>query len=113
MPVLDDPVNFFGVEALQDPYRLYARMRAEALVHRIGDSEFYAVCGWDAVVDAVTRAEDFSSNLTATMVYRDDGTITSFPMMEAGAPATPSTLPRSTRQPGLPGADAMPARSVS
>lgn len=60
-------------------------MRAEAPVHRIGDSVFYAVCGWDAVVDAVTRVEDFSSNLTATMVYHDDGTVTAFQMGELGA----------------------------
>ena len=42
-------------------------MRAEAPVHRIGESDFYAVCGWKAVVEAVHRVEDFSSNLTATM----------------------------------------------
>lgn len=84
--MLDEPLNFFGAQALQDPYPLYARMRAQAPVHRIGDSAFYAVCGWDAVVDAVQRVEDFSSNLTATMVYHDDGTITPFPMMEAGSP---------------------------
>ncbi|OBH95866.1 cytochrome P450 [Mycobacterium sp. E2733] len=86
MAVLSDPVDFFGVEALQDPYPLYDRMRAEAPVHRIGDSEFYAVCGWDAVIEAVNRVEDFSSNLTATMVYHEDGTVTPFPMFEAGSP---------------------------
>jgi cytochrome P450 family 144 len=85
MTVLADPVQFFGTEALQDPYPLYDRMRAEAPVHRIGSSEFYAVCGWDAVIDAVSRVEDFSSNLTATMVYHDDGTVTAFPMGEPGA----------------------------
>ena len=86
MAVLTDPINFFGAEALQDPYGLYARMRAEAPVHRIGDSTFYAVCGWDALIDAVNRVEDFSSNLTATMVYREDGTVTEFSMGEAGSP---------------------------
>jgi cytochrome P450 family 144 len=86
MTVLADPIQFFGAEALQDPYPLYDRMRAEAPVHRIGNSEFYAVCGWDAVIDAVNRVEDFSSNLTATMVYHGDGNVTPFPMMEAGGP---------------------------
>jgi len=85
MTVLDDPLQFFGAEALQDPYPLYDRMRAEAPVHQIGNSEFYAVCGWDAVIDAVSRVEDFSSNLTATMVFHDDGTVTAFPMGEPGA----------------------------
>lgn len=86
MTVLADPIQFFGTEALQDPYPLYERMRTEAPVHRIGNSEFYAVCGWDAVIDAVNRVEDFSSNLSATMVYHEDGTIAPFPMIEAGSP---------------------------
>jgi len=86
MTVLADPIQFFGAEALQDPYPLYDRMRAEAPVHRIGDSAFYAVCGWDAVIEAVNRVEDFSSNLTATMVYHEDGTVTPFEMIEAGSP---------------------------
>jgi cytochrome P450 family 144 len=87
MTVVDDPIGFFGAEALQDPYPLYDRMRAKAPVHRIGDSVFYAVCGWNAVLEAVERVEDFSSNLTATMVYRDDGTVTPFDMIPAGDPA--------------------------
>jgi cytochrome P450 len=86
MAVLDDPNNFFGTAVLQDPYPMYERMRDEAPVHRIGDSVFYAVCGWDAIVEAVTRVEDFSSNLTATMVYREDGSVTAFGMGEPGAP---------------------------
>lgn len=80
-----DPAEFFGSDTLQDPYPVYDRMRAEAPVRRIGDSEFYAVCGWDAVIDAVNRVEDFSSNLTATMVYHDDGTVAAFCMGEPGA----------------------------
>lgn len=80
-------MHFFGVEALQDPYPLYDRMRAQAPVHRIGDSEFYAVCGWDAVIDAVNRVEDFSSNLTATIVFGEDGTVTPFDMGGSGSAA--------------------------
>ena len=84
MTVVDDPVQFFGAGALQDPYPLYDHMRAEAPVHRIGNSVFYAVCGWDAVLEAVDRIDDFSSNLTATMVFHDDGTVTPFDMAPAG-----------------------------
>ena len=86
MTVVDDPTQFFSAAALQDPYPLYDRMRAEAPVHRIGDSVFYVVCGWDAVLEAVERVEDFSSNLTATMVYHDDGTVTPFDMGPPGDP---------------------------
>ncbi len=87
MPVLDDPIQLLGADALQDPYPLYDRMRAEAPVQRIGDSVFYAVCGWDAVQEAVDRVDDFSSNLTATMVFHDDGTVTPFDMGPAGGAA--------------------------
>ncbi|SPM33844.1 Cytochrome P450 [Mycobacterium rhizamassiliense] len=87
MTVLDDPIDFFGTEALQDPYPLYDRMRAQAPVHRIGESEFYAVCGWDAVIEAVSRVEDFSSILTATIVYQEDGTVAPFDMGGAGSAA--------------------------
>jgi len=84
---LDDPIQFFGTEALADPYPLYDRMRAEAPVHRVGDSVFYAVCSWEAVLEAVDRVDDFSSNLTATMVYHEDGAITPFDMGEPGSSA--------------------------
>jgi cytochrome P450 family 144 len=87
MTLLADPITFFGSEGLQDPYPLYDRMRAESPVHRIGDSDFYVVCGWDALIDAVNRVDDFSSNLTATMVFHDDGSVTPFPMFEAGSPS--------------------------
>jgi len=86
MTQLADATDFFGTDALQDPYPLYDRMRDQAAVHRIGDSVFYAVCGWDAVTEAVNRVEDFSSNLTATMVFHDDGTVTPFDMGTLGGP---------------------------
>lgn len=86
MAVLDSATRFFGSEAIQDPYPLYERMHAEAPMHRIGDSVFYAVCGWDAVHEAIERVEDFSSNLTATMVFHEDGTVTPFDMGAPGAP---------------------------
>ncbi|OBI12752.1 cytochrome [Mycobacterium sp. E2327] len=87
MPVLDKPSELLGPEALQDPYSLYDRMRSEAPVQRIGESVFYAVCGWDAVHEAVERVDDFSSNLTATMVFQEDGTVTPFDMGPAGGAA--------------------------
>jgi cytochrome P450 len=84
MTVVTDAQDFFGTDTLQDPYPLYDKMREQSSVHRIGDSTFYAVCGWDAVVEAVARVDDFSSNLTATMVYRDDGTVSPFDMGSLG-----------------------------
>lgn len=84
--VLADAGILFSPESLQDPYPLYERMRDAGSVHRIGDSDFYAVCGWDAIVDAIGRPEAFSSNLTATMMYTGDGTIRPFEMDPLGGP---------------------------
>lgn len=86
MALSADVTDIFGAEALQDPYPHYARMRDRAPVQRIGDSDFYAVCGWDAVTEAVGRVDDFSSNLTATMVYHEDGRVTPFDMGAPGGP---------------------------
>ncbi len=76
-------VALFDDRYIQDPYPLYERMHAAGPVHRIGDSEFYAVTGWNSVNEAVARCEDFSSNLTGTMM-RENGTVGVFPMGELG-----------------------------
>ncbi len=84
---VDNAIALFDAEFLQDPYPLYDRLRAAGPVGRIGDSEFYAVTSWAAVVEAITRVDEFSSNLTATMVYQPDGTITPFTMAPLGDPS--------------------------
>ncbi len=79
-------IALFDDQHIQDPYPLYERMHAEGPLHRIGDSDFYAVSGWDAVNEAVKRCDDFSSNLTATMMRDADGTVCPFPMGDLGGP---------------------------
>jgi cytochrome P450 family 144 len=85
MPVRDGQLglDLFDNRFVQDPYPLYERMHAGGPVHSIGDSGFYAVCGWDAINDVIARSEDFSSNLTATMTYQD-GKVGTFVMGELG-----------------------------
>ncbi|MBJ7340553.1 cytochrome P450 [Mycolicibacterium sp.] len=79
-------IALFDDRFIQDPYPLYERMHTEGRVHRIGDSDFYAVTGWASVNEAITRCDDFSSNLTATMMRDVDGTVGIFPMGELGGP---------------------------
>ncbi|MBV8863274.1 MAG: cytochrome P450 [Mycobacterium sp.] len=83
---MDDPIRFFGADAIQDPYPIYDEMRRQAPVHRVGESSFYLVCSWDATIEAIARVDDFSSNLTATMVYQEDGKVTPFCMGQPGGP---------------------------
>jgi cytochrome P450 len=77
-------IELFDDRYIQDPYPLYERMLASGPVHQVGDSGFYAVCTWDAVNDAVARPEEFSSNLTATMMYLPDRTVGSFEVGDLG-----------------------------
>jgi len=82
--IVSDAGAFFGPGSLQDPYPLYERMRADGPVHRIGESDFYGVCNWDAVNEVISRPEDFSSNLTATMTYTTEGAVKAFEMEPLG-----------------------------
>ncbi|KUI23079.1 cytochrome [Mycobacterium sp. IS-1496] len=74
----------FEDSSIQDPGPLYARMHRAGAVHRVGESGFYAVSGWDAVTEAIARCDDFSSNLTATMMYQPGGTVSEFHVGELG-----------------------------
>lgn len=85
MSVLDDPAVLFDEAAIQNPYPLYDRLRADGPVHRVGQSGFHLVCSWAAVSEAVKRPDDFSSNLTATMTYRN-GAVSAFEMDGLGGP---------------------------
>lgn len=76
----------FDDEFIQNPHLLYAQMHQTGHVHRIGESGFYAVSSWAAVNEAITRCADFSSNLTATMMYQPGGTVGAFQIGEIGGP---------------------------
>lgn len=79
-----DPAEFFGGAAIQDPYPLYARLRSEGGVHRLGDSGFYLASSRAAITEVVNRPEVFSSNLTATMTFTPEAGIGAFPMDGVG-----------------------------
>lgn len=79
-------LELFDDRYIQDPGPLYARMHETGPLHRIGDSGFYAVSGWDAVTEAIARSDDFSSNLTATMMYQPGGEVGEFHVGELGGP---------------------------
>ena len=74
----------FDDQYIQNPYPLYEQMHDTGPVHRIAQSGFYAVSSWEAVNEAVARCGDFSSNLTATMMYRPGGIVAAFDIGEIG-----------------------------
>lgn len=81
-----DPAEFFADEVIQDPYPLYARLRDDGGVHRVGDSGFYLVANWAAVTDAANRPEDFSSNLTGPITYSPERGVAPLMMDGLGGP---------------------------
>ena len=81
-----DPAEFFADEVVQDPYPLYARLREDGGVHRVGDSGFYLVADWAAVTDAANRPEDFSSNLTGPITYSPERGVAPLMMDGLGGP---------------------------
>jgi cytochrome P450 family 144 len=74
----------FDDQHIQNPYPLYEQMHQVGPVHQIADSGFYAVSSWEAVNEAVARCGDFSSNLTATMMYQPGGTVAAFEVGQLG-----------------------------
>ncbi|KHO18561.1 cytochrome P450 [Mycolicibacterium setense] len=78
--------EMFEPACLQDPYPLYDRLRAGAPVAQVGDSPFFVVTSFDAVIEATARTQEFSSNLTATMWSQPDGTVSPFDMAEPDSP---------------------------
>ncbi|MBA4022684.1 MAG: cytochrome P450 [Gordonia sp.] len=71
---------------LDDPYPYFSHLRQTSPVHRLGDSSFYVVSSWALIADVVGRTDEFSSNLTAAMIWHDDGTVSEFPVAELGSP---------------------------
>lgn len=81
-----DPAEFFADAVIQDPNPLYARLREDGGVHRIGDSGYYVAASWAAVSEAANRPQDFSSNLTAPITYSPERGVVPLLMDGLGGP---------------------------
>lgn len=79
-----DAIDLFEPSLLDDPYPLYARLRATSPVHRVTGTDFFLVSRWDLVVEATSRVEDFSSNLTGALVRQPDGASAVFGLDDRG-----------------------------
>jgi cytochrome P450 family 144 len=69
---------------VDDPYPFYARLRETAPVWHLPGTRTYFVATWALVAEAVARADDFSSNLTAVLITDADGNPTEFDMTPLG-----------------------------
>ena len=71
--------------AISEPYKLYARLREQMPVARIGASGVHAVSNWALIDEALGREEDFSANLTGVLFRGHDGEPATFDLSGSGA----------------------------
>ena len=78
MAVSVDP---FALDVLGDPYDTYASWRADAPLYKVPHLDVHLVLSHAAVMEAISRVDDFSNNLTAFFMIDDNGRQV---MIEAG-----------------------------
>jgi len=81
---LADPSLLFRPDVLDDPVPLYRQLRAEAPVWEMPGTATFVVTGERVVAEAVTRTDDFSSNLTSLLFRGEDGRPIAFDMAPLG-----------------------------
>ena len=69
---------------IEDPYSLYARLRNEHPIARIGESGVHAVANWELIDEALGREADFSANLTGVLFRGEDGAPSVFDLSAVG-----------------------------
>jgi len=65
-------IDPFAPEALEDPYELYAKLRADAPVHRLDGTELWMVSRYADLVEAASKPDVFSSHISA-VIYAGQG----------------------------------------
>jgi len=83
MPSIDAS-DIFSPSAMEDPYPLYARMRALGPVCGLDGTRAFFVARHAAIEEAVRRPEDFSSRLSGVLVCGDDGSPRIFDLGASG-----------------------------
>jgi cytochrome P450 family 144 len=79
-----DAKEFFTNTAIENPYALYARMRALTPVCQIGDTRAFLVSSHAAVEEAVRRHDEFSAQLKGMLVCAEDDRPYVFNLAAAG-----------------------------
>ena len=81
----DDEI--LDLDSIEDPQKLYARLRRDSPIARIGDSGVHTVATWDLIDEALGREADFSANLTGVLFRGPGGAPATFDLSGAGANA--------------------------
>jgi len=78
------PGGLLDPATITDPYPFLTWAREHEPVLQVDDTPLYLVTTWELVVDALTRVDDFSSNLNALVYTGDDGRAALFDMTPLG-----------------------------
>src|SRR5687767_6305435 len=79
------PGSLLDPATLADPYPFLRWAREHEPVFHVDGTSLYLVTTWALVMDALTRIDDFSSNLNALVYTDDDGRPGLFDMTSLGA----------------------------
>jgi cytochrome P450 len=71
-------------DAIDAPQKIYARLRDQAPIARIGESGVHLVTTWALVDEALQREADFSANLTGVLFRGPDGEPATFELTGLG-----------------------------
>jgi cytochrome P450 len=80
-------------EVIDDPYRFYAELRADAPVWEIPGTGIFTVATFQLLAEAAGRVEDFSSNINCLLFRDDDGIPCRLPFGDAGVQALATADP--------------------
>ena len=80
-------------EVIDDPYRFYAQLRAQAPVWEVPGTGVFTVTTFELVAEATGRVEDFSSNIECLLYRDDDGLPRRLPFGDAGVQALATADP--------------------
>ena len=76
--------DLLALEAIEEPQHIYARLRDEAPLARVGESGAHLVATWSLVEEALQREEDFLANLTGVLFRGSDGAPAIFDLATGG-----------------------------
>ncbi len=80
-------------DVIDDPYRFYAELRADAPVWEIPGTGIFTVATFQLLAEAAGRVEDFSSNINCLLFRDDDGIPCRLPFGDAGVQALATADP--------------------
>jgi cytochrome P450 len=76
--------ELFDAAVIDDPQRLYARLRRELPLSRVGETGVHLVATWDLIEEALQREGDFSANLTGVLMRGEGGSADVFALPPDG-----------------------------